>query len=153
MWWKISALIVLVLGFFFVYRLYSLGKKSQRMSPAIGFEAGKLNPCGNKPNCVSSVNDKGDSHFIDAIELKESAVETFARIKQFMENELGSNLQSNNDQYMHFTYKSALFGFVDDIEFLWSAEENRVQVRSSSRVGHSDMGKNRERLEKLKKLL
>ncbi len=40
--------------------------------------------------------------------------------------------------------------FVDDGEFLLAAEQGLIQVRSASRMGYSDLGKNRRRLEEIR---
>ncbi len=38
-------------------------------------------------------------------------------------------------------------GFIDDVELLVSKDQKRVDVRSTSRVGYSDRGVNRKRIE------
>jgi uncharacterized protein (DUF1499 family) len=43
--------------------------------------------------------------------------------------------------------------FVDDVEFLFDDTNKKIHVRSASRVGYSDMGVNRKRVEELRKLL
>jgi uncharacterized protein (DUF1499 family) len=44
-------------------------------------------------------------------------------------------------------------GFVDDVEFLAEPAAGLVHVRSASRLGHSDLGVNRKRIEDLRGLL
>ena len=51
-------------------------------------------------------------------------------------------------QYMHVEFRSRIFGFVDDVEFL--VDDRVIQVRSASRVGRSDLGVNRKRIEALR---
>jgi uncharacterized protein (DUF1499 family) len=55
--------------------------------------------------------------------------------------------------YLHAQCASALFGFVDDLELHLRASANLIAVRSASRVGHSDMGVNRRRVERLRAAL
>jgi len=43
-------------------------------------------------------------------------------------------------------------GFVDDLEFLSEPSKGVIQVRSASRMGHSDLGVNRSRVERIRKL-
>ena len=39
----------------------------------------------------------------------------------------------------------------DDVEFLFSSDQSVIEVRSSSRVGYYDFGKNRRRIEDVRK--
>ena len=43
--------------------------------------------------------------------------------------------------------RSLFFRFTDDVEFFVEVESGRVHFRSASRVGRSDLGVNRERME------
>jgi len=54
------------------------------------------------------------------------------------------------ETYLHAEFTSAVFRFVDDVEFLLDDAEKVVHVRSASRVGHSDLGVNRKRVEALR---
>ncbi|MFK7778444.1 MAG: DUF1499 domain-containing protein, partial [Gimesia sp.] len=49
-------------------------------------------------------------------------------------------------------FRSLCFRFVDDVEFLIDSGQNMIQVRSASRVGHSDFGANRKRIESIRRL-
>ena len=55
--------------------------------------------------------------------------------------------------YLHATAESRLFGFIDDLELAADARSGVLQVRSASRLGDSDLGVNRARLESLKQAL
>jgi uncharacterized protein (DUF1499 family) len=52
--------------------------------------------------------------------------------------------------YLHAECASAVFGFVDDLELQLRASEGRIAVRSASRLGRSDLGVNRRRVEALR---
>lgn len=65
--------------------------------------------------------------------------------------ELGGTIVKRDGDLLHVTFTSKLFRFVDDVMLL--IDGDIMQVRSSSRVGHSDFGANRERIERLRKLL
>ncbi|MDQ6965890.1 MAG: DUF1499 domain-containing protein, partial [Mariprofundaceae bacterium] len=58
-----------------------------------------------------------------------------------------------DDDYLHATFTSRLFRFVDDVELHRDAASGVVHIRSASRVGHSDFGVNRKRVEVIRKLL
>jgi len=57
------------------------------------------------------------------------------------------------DDYLHAECSSAFFGFVDDIELHLRSAQGVIAVRSAARLGHSDLGVNRKRVEKLRSLL
>ncbi len=54
--------------------------------------------------------------------------------------------------YMHITFTTSLMKYVDDLELLIVPGE-KIHVRSASRVGHSDMGANRKRVEAVRAAL
>jgi uncharacterized protein (DUF1499 family) len=56
------------------------------------------------------------------------------------------------DTYWQLEFRSRLFRFVDDVEFLFDREHRLIHVRSASRVGHSDLGVNRRRVETIRAL-
>jgi len=55
--------------------------------------------------------------------------------------------------YIYAEYKSALMGYVDDVELLLDESARLVHVRSASRLGRSDFGVNRKRIEELRALI
>ena len=57
------------------------------------------------------------------------------------------------DNYLYAEFKSKLMGFVDDVEFYRDTEANVVHVRSASRLGQSDAGVNRKRVEEIRSKL
>lgn len=57
------------------------------------------------------------------------------------------------DAYLHAECRSPILGFVDDLELSLRPREAQIQVRSASRVGYSDFGVNRRRVEDLRKRL
>ncbi len=57
----------------------------------------------------------------------------------------------DSGMYMHVTFKSLIRRFVDNVEFRQDGKVNHV--RSASRIGHSDLGANRRRVEKMQQLL
>ena len=55
------------------------------------------------------------------------------------------------DDYLYAEFRSRIFRFVDDVEFAVDNENNEVHFRSASRVGHSDLGVNRARMERIQR--
>ncbi len=66
--------------------------------------------------------------------------------------EMGGSIQVENDSYLAATFTSSIFRFVDDLEIRVDSDQKMIHLRSASRVGHSDRGVNRERIERLKSL-
>ncbi len=52
--------------------------------------------------------------------------------------------------YLRAEFRSRVFRFVDDVEFLVDEHSRVIHVRSASRVGYSDLGVNRKRIESLR---
>ena len=55
--------------------------------------------------------------------------------------------------YLRAEARSRLLRFVDDLELALDPEQGLLSVRSASRVGYSDRGVNRRRVERLRSLL
>ena len=60
---------------------------------------------------------------------------------------------TQNENYLYAEYTSAIMRFVDDVEFLYDPGQQVVQVRSASRLGTSDLGVNRKRIEFIRSAL
>ncbi len=63
-----------------------------------------------------------------------------------------TKIVASTNIYIHAEFASAMFRFVDDVEFYFEDSRNIIHVRSASRVGYSDMGVNRKRIEQVRKL-
>jgi uncharacterized protein (DUF1499 family) len=118
----------------------------------LGVVDGQLKPCPNKPNCVNSQAEDAQ-HKIDSIKLNSSLPEAKSAIHTAVEG-LGGRVVEEESNYIKALFSSKIFGFKDDIEFYFSnqADHTRVDVRSASRVGYSDLGVNRERVEAIRQL-
>ena len=57
---------------------------------------------------------------------------------------------NETDDYLHAECSSAFFGFVDDLELHLLRSQRLIAVRSASRLGYSDFGVNRRRVENLR---
>ena len=55
--------------------------------------------------------------------------------------------------YWQQTHTSLIFRFIDDIEVLFDDQNRVIHIRSASRVGYSDRGVNRARVEALREAL
>lgn len=141
---KILALVVVVLliagagGFFF------LAQKSKTGSPP-GLVDGKLAPCPASPNCVSSEEGTDDAHRVAPLPLS-----AWDALPDLIAAQGGGVVDLRGD-YIAAEFSTKLMGYVDDVEF--RKGETETHVRSASRVGRSDFGANRKRVEALRAAL
>ena len=117
----------------------------------LGYDNGRLAPCKKTPNCVSSQADLADAqHYIAPIALKKDAI---AQVRKAVESMPRARVVQAEPGYLYAEFTSKLMGFVDDVEFLYDPAKGVVHVRSASRLGRSDFGVNRDRVERLRALL
>jgi len=124
---------------------------SAGMSGYAGLREGRLSECPDSPNCVSSQTAKKD-HAIAPFIYKGSFPEAKKTLLSIISSLPRTKIIDDNDRYVHVTFTSRLLRFVDDVEFLFDDTNKQIDVRSASRVGYSDMGVNRKRVEDLRKL-
>ena len=117
--------------------------------PALGPVAGKLLPCPTVPNCVCSQDPDAD-HQIAPLAFTGSGPAAWARPKSLVLAQPRARITEERDLYFRAEFTSLVFRFVDDVEFLLDENAGVIQVRSASRVGHSDLGVNRKRIERLR---
>ena len=120
--------------------------------PKLGIDSGRLKPCPGTPNCVSSLA-TDEQHFIEPILITASADDTRDIILKALDEFDRVNVTETRADYIHAEFTSLVFRFVDDVEFYFPESKSdvvRVDIRSSSRVGRSDLGANRKRMEAIR---
>ena len=114
-----------------------------------GMTDGKLQPCPDSPNCVSSQSpDK--QHFVEPIHYEGTEQQAKDRLMNVIQGMKRAKIVTDLDHYIHAEFTSAFFRFVDDVEFYFDDRAKTLHVRSASRIGHSDFGVNRKRIEELR---
>ncbi|MDR9402608.1 MAG: DUF1499 domain-containing protein [Halothece sp. Uz-M2-17] len=113
----------------------------------LGIKAGKLAPCPNTPNCVSSQSTDPE-HAIKPLPYAE-----ITDIKRVVNNMERTTIIEETENYLYAEFKSKLMGFVDDVEFHKDDVNQVINVRSASRLGKSDLGVNRKRVEEIRQQL
>jgi uncharacterized protein (DUF1499 family) len=109
-------------------------------------------PCPSTPNCVSSQT-SDSTHRIASIAVGSTPAEAFNKLKTIIQGMSGAQIVEVSDRYLRAEFTSSLMGFVDDVEFYLDLDENAIQVRSASRLGESDLGVNRKRIETIRETL
>ncbi len=107
--------------------------------------------CPNSPNCVSSQADS--DHFIAPFKIKGKPEDAFAALKKALSEQSRTVITEASGTTLHAEATSLIFRFVDDVNAILDAESGMIQVRSASRVGYSDFGVNRRRVEALRTAL
>ena len=128
-----------------------LGWWSARTAPAAaGLVNGRLAVCDAAPHCVcSDAGERADTlHWVDAITVPALADDTRWRLIREVLAASGGAVEREQANYLHATYTSRLLRFVDDVELRMDGAQ--LHIRSSSRVGYSDLGANRQRVEDLR---
>jgi uncharacterized protein (DUF1499 family) len=115
----------------------------------LGVKDGKLSPCPASPNCVCSQAEE-PQHRIEPLRYSSSPETVIAQLRQIIESMERTQIIEALENYLYAEFTSALMGYVDDVEFYLDAVEGVIHVRSASRLGQSDMGVNRKRIEAIR---
>jgi len=134
----------------FLLGIFSLAGCTSSGTPAIGVLDGKLKPCPASSNCVSSQS-PGERHGMEAIPYITTVKEAKERLRDIIKGMEESSIVMEKDDYIHAEYRSAIFRFVDDVEFYLDDTRKLIHFRSASRVGNYDFGVNRKRMETIRK--
>jgi len=122
----------------------------QSLRPAnLGTHDGKLAPCPSSPNCVSSQS-PDDAHRIAPLSYSGRAADAMKKLTAIVQTFPRTSVITISDSYLHAEFTSAIFRFVDDLEFLVDETAEVIHVRSASRMGYSDLGMNRKRIEQIR---
>ena len=115
----------------------------------LGVTQGQLLACPGTPNCVSTQADAGDKeHYIEPLTTDKDPAAAIAALKTIVEGMERSTVIESTDTYLYAEFSSKLMGFVDDIEFYATA--GTVQMRAAARLGKSDLGVNRKRMDAIR---
>lgn len=117
----------------------------------LGVKEGQLADCPNTPNCVNSqAADTDEVHKIAPLTYNSSPEEAWARLKNVVQGMERTTLVTETNDYLYAEFATALMGFVDDVEFYLDRTAGIIHVRSASRLGKSDLGVNRQRIEAIR---
>lgn len=145
-----KALIIIVLvPVAFALLFFLLGLKS-KAGKTPGLNNGKLTECSSKPNCICSEYEQDQKHYVHAIHYSQNDADTIEVLQEIIDK-LSGEIQIIENNYIGAIFESSIFGFVDDLEVRLDPGHHLIHLRSASRVGYSDRGVNRMRLERLVK--
>lgn len=110
---------------------------------------GHLRPCPKRPNCATSDSDISSS--VTSISFQGSPEKAWQQMQRLLQ-ELGGEIGEIRPMYLRATFTSRFFHFIDDVELRMEPQEDLIHIRSGARVGYSDFGVNRKRIEKIRQL-
>jgi uncharacterized protein (DUF1499 family) len=102
-------------------------------------QSGPLQPCPSSPKCV----------YTEAVDPDKKMAPLAYRVERVTSQNLivsilrdipRATIVARTDHYLHVECRSRLFGFADDVEFLFDDAAAVVGFRSTSRTRFSDMG-------------
>ncbi|MGR8919898.1 MAG: DUF1499 domain-containing protein [Gammaproteobacteria bacterium] len=111
----------------------------------VGLVDGRLRPCGSAPNCVCSEAGAGP-RAIEPLALP-PAVAAWPAVVAVV-GAAGGEVVTDSGDYLHARFTSRIFRYVDDVEIRRAGD--RLHLRSASRVGYSDLGANRRRVDAIR---
>lgn len=119
-------------------------------SPSVhpGLSEGRLRSCPDSPNCVSS-QAAVVSQQVEALRYTGDTRQAQRRLLAVLNGMERVRIQQADPTYIHAEFSSALWGFVDDVEFQFEPS-GVIQMRSASRTGYYDFGVNRARIETIR---
>lgn len=113
----------------------------------LGVSNGMLAACPSSPNCVSSQS-PDQPHRIAPLSIKDDPDTAWKRLTSLLKERSDVTIVSESSDYLRVELRTMLF--VDDGEFLLDRGKKKIHIRSASRLGYSDLGKNRRRIEEIR---
>lgn len=133
--------ILVLLGLAVFASLFILACSSTRPERSLTLTA--LLPCPDSPNCVSSQAAAGSKAVVAPL------AATLDEVKAVVEDMPRTTVVEERPGYLWVEYTIPVIPFVDDVEFM-ERPDGQIDVRSASRVGYSDLGVNRRRVEAIR---
>lgn len=121
-----------------------------------GVQDGRLSAPSKTPNSVSSQAALHPDHpmlayaAIEPLAYSGDGAAAMARLKSIVESMQGTQVVRAEPAYLYATFTTRLMKFVDDVEFALDSAAGVIHVRSASRIGYSDRGANRTRVEAIR---
>jgi len=136
--------------FFMLALTFVLAACSTDQTIKTGATGDRLSPCPKSPNCVSSLSED-KSQQVEPLTYNAPLDEAREKLISVIHSMKRSEIVTAENNYLHATFTSFLFRFVDDVEFSFDDERKIIDVRSASRTGYSDFGVNRSRVEEIRR--
>ncbi len=117
----------------------------------LGMQNGHLTPCNKRHNCAITQVVNGQKTHLQPIRYTGSKQQAMERMKKVILAMPRTDIIKETNNYVHVTFKTKLWGFIDDVECYFPDEQPIIHMRSASRKGLFDFGVNKRRLKRIKK--
>jgi len=115
----------------------------------LGVRDGKLAPCPNSPNCVSTQSED-PRHRIAPIPLTMPLAEAKATLLRVIRSMPRTTIVTDDPTYLLVEFYIPGLGYIDDVEFYLDGDARVIHFRSSSRLPYWDWNVNRNRMEEIR---
>ncbi len=120
-----------------------------KKQPTIGLVNGQLAACSKTPNCVSTTHQDLNRLMLpvkyEGLSLEEAKDVLFEVLKTLPK----IKIEKDEGTYVHAEAQTMVFEYVQDVEFLFDEEAKTLHFRSASRVGFTDFGSNKRRMQSI----
>jgi uncharacterized protein (DUF1499 family) len=132
--------------------MYLLLRYARNLGPTreevlVGVSDGRLQPCPDTPNCVSSQAHPDDDHRVEPLVYQQGIDQARGVLLSIIRDAPRTRIVEERTEYIWAEFRTGLMGFVDDVELYFPADDDVVHYRSASRAGQGDLGVNRRRYE------
>jgi uncharacterized protein (DUF1499 family) len=146
--------VIIAIALALIFLIWSTNMFAGKQPTNLGVRDGQLTACPSSPNCVNSQAAASDvAHAIAPIQFGGDSAATMADLKMVIRSMPRTSIVKQANDYLYVEFASKLMGFVDDVEFYFDPSSKNIQVRSASRLGESDLGVNRQRIEEIRSAL
>ncbi len=132
------------------------GFLSGQTPDVLGVHDGRLAAPSNKPNSVSSQADLYPGHSqlgyarIAPLTFTGDGRAALARLATLLKQMDRTRVVIERPDYLYVQFQTPWLRFIDDAEFWLDPAGGVIQLRSASRIGESDLGQNRKRIEQIR---
>ncbi len=143
------ALVVIVGGGYLALRAWAA---SAPQPGSLGVDAnGLFAPCPDTPNCVTTQQGL-PSQTMPALTYTGSRDDAQTRMRTILAGLPRTQLVTDKPGYLHVEFRSALVGYIDDVQFAFDDAAKTIHFKSAARLGMGDMGVNRARMTEITSL-
>lgn len=132
--------------YYFLFFIVFASCSPSQMPNHLGVNEGKFELCPGSPNCV---NTQEGNKELKAWPFQGDLAATRTKVIQAAQSLSRVELIKETPNYLHFECTTAVWKFIDDVEFYFDTENKVVHYKSASRVGKSDIGANARRMKKM----
>jgi uncharacterized protein (DUF1499 family) len=131
------------------------GALGGRRPTDLGVHDGRLKPPASTPNSVSSQaaryqTDAARYARIEALHFEGDGATAMQRLQLIVSSQPGAKIIESRTDYLYAEFTTRWLRFVDDVEFYLPPGSQQIELRSASRLGQSDLGTNRQRIERIR---